>query len=164
MLAPGLLQTPEYARSIFAQAQLLYGHVDVDAAVAARMQRQQVLYNTSKTFEFIMTETALHLLPCSGQVMLGQLDRLLTVAMPHVTLAIIPFGTELPLVPYNSFLLLDDAVVVETLAGRDEESGDVAATYRRVFDLLMAEARTGNDARRMITTAAEQLRSNGACV
>jgi transcriptional regulator with XRE-family HTH domain len=160
VLIPGLLQTSEYARSVISQATALYGSVDVDAAVSARMQRQWVLYDTSKTFEFVFTEAALYLLPCSRQVMLGQLDRLLSLGMDNVTIGVIPFGTELPLVPYNSFLLEDDDLVVETLAGKDEESAaESAELHRRIFDMLMAEAFTGDNARRLITTAADRLRS-----
>jgi len=158
VIIPGLLQISGYARSIIAQASALYGAVDVDAALQARMQRQQVLYDTSKAFEFVFTEAALYLLPCSRQVMLGQLDRLLSLGMDNVTLGIIPFGTELPLAPYNSFLLLDDDLTVETLAGKDEERAeDSAELCHRIFDLLMAEARTGDDARRLIATAADRL-------
>jgi hypothetical protein len=159
VLIPGLLQTSGYARSIIAQASALYGAVDVDAALQARMQRQQVIYDTSKTFEFVFTEAALYLLPCSRQVMLGQLDRLLSLGMDNVTLGIIPFGTELPLAPYNSFLLQDDDLTVETLAGKDEERAeDAAELYHRIFELLMTEARTGDDARALIATAADRLR------
>ena len=159
VLIPGLLQTYGYARSIFSQASLVYGEVDADAAVSARMQRQQVLYDTGKTFEFVMTEAALHLMPCPRRVMLGQLDRLLTLGMDNVVLGIIPFGAELPLAPYNSFLLLDNDLTVETLAGKDEESaGDASARYHRIFELLMAEAVTGDAARRLIMSAAERLR------
>jgi transcriptional regulator with XRE-family HTH domain len=159
VLIPGLLQTSEYARGVYAQASLLYGTVDVDVLVRARMQRQDVLYDTSKTFEFVMTEAALLLMPCPRQVMLGQLDRLLSLGMPNVTLGIIPLATELPLVPYNSFLLLDGDLTVETLAGKDEER-DSSALYNRIFDLLMQEARTGDDARRLIAAAAGRLRES----
>jgi hypothetical protein len=159
VMIPGLLQTSEYARAVYAQGSLLFGTVDVDAKVAMRMQRQSVLYDTGKTFEFVMTESALLLMPCSRQVMLGQLDRLLSLGMPNVTLGIIPLATELPLVPYNSFLLLDGDLIVETLAGRDEESAEeTSALHNRIFDLLMAEARTGDDARRLIASAADRLR------
>jgi len=85
--------------------------------------------------------------------------RLLSLGMDNVTLGVIPFGTELPLAPYNSFLLLDDDLSVETLAGKDEERAeDAAELYHRIFDLLMAEARTGDSARRLIATAADRLR------
>jgi hypothetical protein len=161
MLVPGLLQTYGYARSVIAQATLLYGPTDVDAAVAARMQRQQVLYDTTKTFEFVFSEAALRMRVCSAEVMLGQLDRLYTLEMPHVTVGIIPFDAELRLMPYNTFTLLDDDLSVETLAGSSEESGgDASAIYHKVFDLLMAEALTGDDARQLIRSAVERLRQS----
>lgn len=161
VLIPGLLQTSGYARSLYMRGSAIYGMTDVDASVQARMQRQQVLYDTSKTFEFMFTEAALRLLPCSPQVMLGQLDRLLSLGMDHMTLAIIPFGVELPMVPYNSFLLLDDNLTIETLTGKYEENaGEEAAMCGRIFDMLMTEARTGDEARQLIMSAAEQLRGN----
>jgi hypothetical protein len=154
---PGLLQTPAYARAIFAQVEAVFGIPDVDAAVRARMQRQQVLYEPIR-FEFLITEAALRLLPCPAGVMLGQLDRLLTVSsMENVTLGIIAFG-ELSMTPVNGFLMLDDKLIVETYSGEDTEHGDEAEIHRRIFDMLMANALTGDEARRLIMSVAEQLR------
>ena len=51
------------------------------------------------------------------------------------------------------------AVTVETWAGKDEErAGDESAVHARIFDLLMAEAVTGDEARRLIAGAAASLR------
>jgi transcriptional regulator with XRE-family HTH domain len=111
---PGLLQTSAYARSIINQVSVVFGITDIDEAVQARMRRQDVLYDSSKTFEFIFTEAALRMLSCPRQVMLGQLDRLLSLSMDNVTLGIIPFGAELTITPVNGFLLLDDQLIVET--------------------------------------------------
>ena len=159
VLIPGLLQTSGYARSVIVQAFPLFGRDDADVAVQARMRRQDVLYDTGKTFEFVITEGVLRLLPCSRQIMLGQLDRLLSLGMENVTLGIIPFGVELPMVPYNSFLLEDDDLTVETLSGTDNDSGgDKAVLYHRIFDMLMDEALTGDDARALIMTVAAGLR------
>lgn len=159
LLIPGLLQTSGYARSIITQVSAVYGTTDIDAAVQARMRRQDVLYDSGKFFEFIITEAALRLLPCPPQVMLGQLDRLLSLGLDNVTLGIIPFGAALPLVPFNSFLLLDDDLTVETWAGKDQESGgEKSALYHRIFEMLMAEALTGDQARQLITGVAEELR------
>src|SRR6185437_7714521 len=155
---PGLLQTAGYARSIIEAVSAAYGTTDVDAAVQARMRRQEVLYDQSKTFEFVITEAALRLLPCPPQVMAGQLDRLMSMDLPNVKLGIVPFGVELEIMPYNSFLLLDDALTVETWAGKDEDAGDESAVHVRVFDLLMGEAVTGEEARRRIAAAATDLR------
>jgi transcriptional regulator with XRE-family HTH domain len=155
---PGLLQTSAYARSLITQVSAVFGITDVDAAVQARMHRQDVLYDSSKQFEFVFTEAALRLLPCPRQVMLGQLDRLLSLGMDNVTVGIIPFETELAITPVNGFLLLDDQLIVETYGWEDQEHGDESATHHRIFDMLMSDALTGNEARRLIARAAEDLR------
>lgn len=158
-MIPGLLQTAGYARAVITAVSAVYGTRDIDAAVQARMGRQAVLYDQSKTFEFVITEAALRLLPGSPQMMAGQLDRLMSMDLPNVTLGIIPFGTELHVMPFNGFLLLDDNLTVETWSGKDDDpAGDEAAVHQRIFDLLMEEALTGEEARRLITAAAEALR------
>jgi transcriptional regulator with XRE-family HTH domain len=162
VLIPGLLQTAGYARAIVTQVSAIYGINDIDAAVAARMSRQGVLYDQGKVFEFAICEAALRMLPCPPAVMLGQLDRLMSMDLPNVTLGIIPMGRELAVMPFNGFLLLDDQLAVETWSGKDEERGDEAVVHERIFDGLMAEAVTGEDARRLIAAAAEALRNVGS--
>ena len=158
-MIPGLLQTAGYARSVITAVSAAYGTTDVDAAVQARIGRQGVLYDQSKTFEFVITEAALRLLPCPPAVMLGQLDRLMSMDLPNVTLGIIPFGTELRVMPYNGFLLLDDELTTETWGGKDEEpAGDESAVHARIFDELATEAVSGDEARRLIMAAASDLR------
>jgi hypothetical protein len=136
----------------------MFGVSDVDAAAQARMRRQEVLYDSSKTFEFIATEAALRLMPCPAQVMLGQLDRLMSLDMENVTIGIIPFG-ELGIIPVNGFLLLDDHLIVETYSAEYQEHGDEPAVNSRIFDILMAEALTGDEARRLIAVVAQGLRA-----
>ncbi|MFF5176622.1 Scr1 family TA system antitoxin-like transcriptional regulator [Micromonospora sp. NPDC000316] len=74
---PGLLQTADYARRILTEMVELHNLdiADVDAAVASRMQRQHLLYDTSKRFEFLLAEPVLRWLLCPAEVMRGQLDR-----------------------------------------------------------------------------------------
>ena len=159
-LIPGLLQTAGYARAILTQVAALWDTTDVDATVETRMRRQEVLYDTSKTFEFVTTEAALRLLPCPRPVMAGQLDRLLSMDLQNVTLGIIPMGVPLGVSPpYNTFDLLDDRVIIENPGGEDEPGDDESAVYARLFGLLMAEAATGEEARRLIAAAAEALRT-----
>jgi hypothetical protein len=155
---PGLLQTSAYARSLIKQVATVFGITDVDEAVQARMRRQDILYDSSKTFEFVFTEAALRILSCPRHVMLGQLDRLLSLSADNVKIGIIPFGTELTITPVNGFLLLDDQLVVETYCWEDREHGDESATHRRIFDMLMTDALKDDEARRLITNAAEDLR------
>ena len=68
----------------------------VEAAVAARMRRQEVLYEAGREFEFILMEVALLVRNCPAEVMLGQLDRLMGITgLRNVTLAIVPLDAML---------------------------------------------------------------------
>jgi transcriptional regulator with XRE-family HTH domain len=159
-LIPGLLQTPDYARSRALEGVRFHGTDPgkVNEAIAARMRRQEVLYDTSKTFEFIIMDAALHYLLCPPEVMRGQLDRMMGVlGMSHITLGIIPPGKELPVTPYVGFLMVDDIAIIETFTGADTLRGEEAAKYAEFADILMAEAVTGEDTRRLIAAAAAAL-------
>lgn len=162
---PGLLQTPEYAAAKLAEgAAYGYDPAEIPAAVAARLQRQQHLYDPGKTFTFIVLEAALRLLYCSPEAMLGQLDRLipLTAGPPNITLGIIPFGVPLRAEPMNRFVLYDDdTAVVETHIGETTHRGEQAATYAQALDRLTAQALTGVEARTLIIEAMDQLRRQG---
>lgn len=157
LVIPSFFQTAGYARAIMTGVADLWGTADVDSAVEARMRRQEALYDQSMTFEFVITEAALRLLPCPPQVMRGQLDRLLSLDLDNVALGIIPMGVELAIMPYSDFLLLDDKAIVENAGGADEVGDDESAVYAHIFDGLMAEAVTGDEARRLITAAAADL-------
>lgn len=160
---PGLLQTADYARSRALEAVRVKGTPPegVEATVTTRLRRQDVLYDHQKTFEFVITEAAFRLLPCPRAVMLAQLDRLMTAStLANVTLGIIPFDVELDVAPEVGFLTVDDKTIVEVPAGFDQATGRESAEYARIFDLLMAESVTGEDARRLIAGAAESLRQS----
>ena len=91
--------------------------------------------------------------------MAGQLDRLLTVSgLGNVTLGIIPPGVELDVAPMVGYLTVDDVTVVETFTSEDKFIGAESATYDRISAALMAEAVTGDGARRLISAAAASLR------
>lgn len=156
----GLLQTPEYARRMLTEAIHLH-HTeidDIDAAVATRMQRQQVLYDPAKRLEFLIAEPALRWVLCPPPVMRGQLDRLQTViGMPNVRFGILPLGVELHTIPQNSFVLYDDLALVETFVGETVHQEEESAKYASIMDLLWEDALTGEDARRRIIAAAEAL-------
>ena len=91
----------------------------------------------------------------------GKLDRLMSMDLPNVTVGIIPMGRELAVMPFNGFLMLDDQLAIETWSGKDEERGDEAAVHERIFDGLLAESATGDEARRLIAAAAAALRDGG---
>jgi transcriptional regulator with XRE-family HTH domain len=157
-IIPGLLQTGGYARGIATQVSAVYGNVDVDAAVAARIKRQEILYEPDRQFEFVFGEAALYMPPCPKAAMLGQLDRLMALDLANITIGIIPLGAELSMSPLNSFMLLDDLLVVESYGYEDRVGGDLADTHARIFEMLINESATDERARRLIASAAERLR------
>lgn len=157
---PGLLQTPDYARCRALEAVRVYGFPEdgVDTAVAARMRRQDVLYESGRRFEFVITEAVLRFRLCPPQTMLGQIDRLAKLAaLENITVGIIPLDTELSVSPLHGFLIADDSVYLETHASLVDVHGSEAAGYEGVANALMAEASTGEEARAILASAAEKL-------
>lgn len=158
---PGLLQTPEYARRALTEMVELHGLDidDVDAAVATRLQRQHLLYDTAKHFEFLLWEPVLRTPICGMEAMRGQLDRLQTaIGLSNVRLGILPLDTPLRTTPQNAVQLYDEVAVVETFLGESEYRGSEAATYRAAVDHMWQEAATGNDARQLLVNAANALK------
>jgi transcriptional regulator with XRE-family HTH domain len=160
---PGLLQTADYARHRIAEGVGLHGANpdEIESATTRRIQRQQILYDTSKTFEFIITEAALRFLLCPRAAMLAQLDRLLAVTgLAHIKVGIIPFGVELPTTPQNAFILFDnDLAIVETFVGETMHHAEEAEAYAAAMDGLAEEAWYDEQARSLIMQAANALRS-----
>jgi transcriptional regulator with XRE-family HTH domain len=157
---PGLLQTAEYARAVLSEMVRLHGLdvQDVEPAVTTRLQRQRYLYDHSKRFEFLLAEPVLRWLICPPTAMRGQLDRLQTiVGLPNVRFGVVPMGVELPTSPQNAFQMYDDLALAETFIGETSHRDDDAEKYGRVMDLLWAEAVTGEEARRLIVRAAEEI-------
>ena len=70
-MVPGLLQTAEYTRHVLAITDI-HGWGDHAAAVAARMERQQILYKSARRFEFLLTEAAVRLRLGPPHVMQGR--------------------------------------------------------------------------------------------
>uniref|UniRef100_UPI003F494F0C helix-turn-helix domain-containing protein n=1 Tax=Nonomuraea sp. CA-251285 TaxID=3240002 RepID=UPI003F494F0C len=160
---PGLLQVPAYARRVLAEMIWLHDLEidDVDAAVSARMQRQQMLYDSAKSFEFLLTESVLRMLICPPAVMRAQLDRLQTViGLERVRFGIIPMGVELRVTPQNSFGIYDgeeSLAIVETFIGETFHRDTEAARYARAMDKLWDQAVVGDQARDLIIAAADAL-------
>lgn len=163
VFVPGLLQIPDYAHRVLTEMISLHdlGIDDVDAAVASRMQQQQMLYDGAKSFEFLLAEPVLRWLICPPAVMRAQLDRLQTViGLERVRFGILPMSVELSWTPQNGFQIYvgDDSVVtVETFIGETFHRGDEAHAYGRVLDRLWEEAVTGDRARELIIAATKAL-------
>jgi transcriptional regulator with XRE-family HTH domain len=156
-VVPGLLATAEYSAAIFQfWAEFMDLPDDVDQAVAARMERQRVLYTGDRQFRFIIEEQALWTCVGNSDVMTGQLDRLLAViSLPRVSLGIIPrMGARHSLAQGSFWLFGNSRVHVETVsAGLVVTQPREVALYIRVFELLHQSAVYGNEARELIASA-----------
>jgi transcriptional regulator with XRE-family HTH domain len=161
VFVPGLLQTPEYARYRLAEGVEYDGAPDdLDEAVGVRMQRQQILYRTGKRFHFVITEAVLRYRLCPPEVMLGQLDRLVTLStMPTIRFGIIPFEAKLPLAPVHGFWLMDERVVIveNFTASQNLTQVSEVSAYVRIFDQFASAARYDSDARSVTTRALADL-------
>jgi transcriptional regulator with XRE-family HTH domain len=155
---PGLLQIPEYARRVFAAGHPA-GHPDIAAAVAARMNRQAILYEDSKHFEFVMTEAAVRWRLGPENLMRAQVEKIIDVStLENVTIGIIPQAAEADVWHDHGFNILDDrgesgepVVHVETLTEglTITDPPDVAA-YKEAFTRLRRLAVTGADAQALL--------------
>jgi len=158
---PGLLQTAEYARARFAEGvRRLKVPNDVDQAVAARVQRQEILYRPDKRFHFVLTEAALRFRLCPPEIMLGQLDRLISFSqLPNVRLGIIAFETPYATSPWHGFWLYDnDRVLVETFsAALDLRQPQEIELYGNAFEQLASVASYARSARAVINRVIEDL-------
>jgi transcriptional regulator with XRE-family HTH domain len=158
---PGLLQTAEYARARFAQSINVFKIPnDINEAVRARVRRQDMLYRPDKRFHFILTEATLRYRLCPPEVMLGQLDRLITfAALPNVRLGIIGFETAYVVAPAHGFWLLDnDRVMVETFSAElNLAQPQEIELYASIFEQMAAVASYGRSARAIITRVIDSL-------
>lgn len=155
---PGLLQVPEYARRVFAAGHPA-GQADIAGAVAARMNRQAIVYDESKHLEFVLTEAAVRWRLGPQSLMRAQVDRILTVSsLENVTVGIIPQETEAGVWHDHGFNILDDrddsgdpVVHVETLTNglTITDPADVDA-YKDAFARLRGLAVTGDRARALL--------------
>ncbi|MCX4739311.1 helix-turn-helix domain-containing protein [Streptomyces antibioticus] len=156
-MVTGLLATPEYVRASLAG---IPG--DHSKAIAKKLERQAVLYDTSKRFTFILTEQAVRWPYVHGAAMAMQLDRLISVShLPNVRVGVIPLGGHMPVCPLNTFTVYDTrTATVETSTGamvfRDRR--DVSA-YLKEFSAYEGYALFGEQFREQLTAWAEAFRS-----
>jgi transcriptional regulator with XRE-family HTH domain len=159
-LIPPLLQTADYARQVLELANVS-GQGDVAAAAAARMRRQEALYDLGKRHEFVLTPAAFTWrLSSTPGAMAAVADRVISVdSLPNVTVAVLPPGAVVPVLPVCGFGIFevpdDPFVVVETLTTELILTGERdLAVYRAAFARLREVAVTGRDAHDLIRSAA----------
>ncbi len=118
-LITGLLQTPEYMRAAM-DTPVEPAAGDTATAIALKLERQAVLYDKSKRFEFLLTESALRWQLCEPSVMAVQLDRLVSLSLlPNIRIGVLPLSTQIADGPYHAFVIYDDHIVtIELFTGQ----------------------------------------------
>jgi hypothetical protein len=162
-MVPGLVQTAGYAREVLSlpcgPSSRGVSAEEIEDLVAERIKRQDVLYEPGKTIRLLMGEAALHVRFGRPETMMGQLDRLATVAgLAHVELGVVPFTTPFPIYPLTGFTLYDDSVLIESITAQQRiEAADELALYEQFFHQLRGAAATGQDAIELIRRIAAKL-------
>ncbi len=158
---PGLLQTQAYATALLSSITNFQGTPnDVTAAVAARRARSEVINRGEHRFALLVEESVLRYRVGDAGTMAGQLGSLLELmALPRVSLGIIPFTAERQMWTLETFMIFDDAEVqVELLTAEIKVTapGDIS-TYLKAFGELADLAVHGQPARALITSAIDAL-------
>lgn len=133
---------------------------DVAEAVAARMERQRVLYEGDRRFAFLIEESVLRTGIGGAEVMAGQLGHLVSIAsLPNVSLGVVPMLPDRERWPAEGFWIYDTAQVnVELISGylTITQPSEVAM-YAETFAELAALAVYGANARALISDALTRL-------
>ncbi|MBB6381058.1 hypothetical protein BKA01_008335 [Pseudonocardia eucalypti] len=158
---PGLFQTAEYSAAVLRYfIDFLGAPNDLDSALQARIERQQIIYSGNRRFSVILEENAIRVRVGSPETMAGQLDRLLaTMSLPRVSLGIVPQAeirktfTQVPFWIYDS-----EMVGVETPTAKLEITQPrEVQLYVDMFAHLQGSAVFGAKARALITRALADL-------
>ncbi|MFJ5227035.1 helix-turn-helix domain-containing protein [Streptomyces sp. NPDC088400] len=154
----GLLHVREYATETLAPTVTSDPARDVARAVQARMDRQAILEDTSRSFCFLMTEQAVKWQRASTEAMAAQCAHMAEVnRKSNVEIGILPQDVRVPGTPMNIFVVYDDRLVtIELFSGevvlRDPQD---IAQHRNLFDLFWSHALTDDDASTFLEEAAD---------
>jgi len=158
---PGLFQTAEYCAAMLSfWTRFLGAPNDIEDAVAARMERQRVIYRGGRRFICVLEEQALRTWFGTAETQAGQLDRLLALmSLPNVLLGIVPLMIERVAVGSTGFWIFDDTVVaLETpTASIEVNRPQELELYSRMFEALKVPAVYVRPARDLITKAVDEL-------
>lgn len=154
----GLLHVRDYATATLSPTVESDPARDVTRAVDARMERQKVLDDASRSFFFLMTEQAVRWRRATSEVMAAQCAHLAKVnEKPNVHLGVIPQSVEVPGTPMNIFVVYDDRLVtVELFSGEVvlRDPRDISQ-HLSLFDLFWSHAITGDAVTAFLAEAAQ---------
>jgi transcriptional regulator with XRE-family HTH domain len=160
-LVTGLLQTPEYMRAAMdTPVELAAG--DTSAAIELKLERQAILHDESKHFEFLLTESAVRWQLCEPRNMALQLDRLVSLSqLPNVRIGVLPLSVQVGAGAFHTFVGYDKHLVtIELFTGllvlRDPKDTE---HYRTLFNFFSGHALWADSARTFLGDVAETYRT-----
>ncbi len=160
-VAPGLLQTPDYARCLLGQLEQ-NGQATTESLLRGRLSRQTRFLEPGGPLLFVlMDESCIRNVVGGPRVMRDQLDHLLSVAtLPNIRLQVVPFARDLaaPKVPMSLITMPNGVrwLYSESLTGAQfSNSAAVIAPFARTYDLLRADALSPRESAALISEARE---------
>lgn len=164
---PGLLQTADYARALFASSVLRRTEAELANEVTVRMIRQERLTSTDSPLELVavLDESVLHRAIGGRDVLDAQLAHLAEAAqLDAVTLQVLPasatrravMGSGLSVLSFGDLGHPDLAYVEHALGALNMEKEADVARARLVFDRLRSDALSPDDSLALIRRVAEQ--------
>jgi transcriptional regulator with XRE-family HTH domain len=158
---PGLLQTADYARALLTS---LNSPDEVEDAVAGRIARQSILGDSSREFEFIMTEMGLRWRTEGPDPRPQQLRQIASIAgLRHVAVRVIPLDAIMHVAPDGPFTLYegdDGAQVTAEMPHRRLDIPEVEG-YQEELGLLRRSTLSNGDAAAFIRALAAEISDAG---
>jgi transcriptional regulator with XRE-family HTH domain len=157
VLVSGLLQTEAYARAVLSTCIGFLGTFDdLDAAVAARMERGRALRRGRTKFSVLLHEPVLYTQVGDDETRDRQLRHLLEIGFgnPRLVVGIVPTNYRF-VYTTTSFALYDARLaLVETLSAElSVTTPSELVLYEKAWDGLRHQAAYGDDARELISRA-----------
>ncbi|WP_279571268.1 helix-turn-helix domain-containing protein [Streptomyces hainanensis] len=158
-----LLQTAEYMRTVMTRPTSA-AQGNVARAIALKLERQTVLHDGSKLFEFLLTESAIRWRMGSPGLMALQLDRLSSLSrLSGVRICVLPLSRVVQESAFHTFTVYDRSLVTAELfsgrvAMRDPKDVD---HYIALFEFMLSHAETGDSARHLLARWADDFRDEG---
>lgn len=167
-VAPGLLQTEDYARAVLAKNNPNRNPDEVDALVGLRMRRQELIDRADPPLLFFVLDEAVIRRQVGGPAVLrGQLRRFLEVsAKPNVTLEVVPFSAGIHPGTNGPFVIHefpddadDDTVYLENQQGEflNRDDPDEILAYRERFEQLRKLSLGPGGTERFLSQVIEEL-------
>ncbi|MFG2018933.1 helix-turn-helix domain-containing protein [Actinomadura geliboluensis] len=169
-MVPGLLQTAQYALQVFGLSPVTEAREGAPAAAFARVDRQAVLFEPGRRFEFLLTEAALRWRPGPDgrRALPAQLDRIASLStLGTVSIGIIPGGQEALTLASHAFVIYtgrqpdETFVTIETIhSGLTVRSPEQIELYERTWAALRQMAVYTDEARHLLARLAVDLRAS----